>query len=98
MQNNLMIRLIAIAWGATAILMLVLFLTSRPVQPVEQDTPPAVYVLDPVAYPKAEQANRDGVIEYAYEVPYLLDGRPYSIFARSERDRDGVLEYLEGLE
>lgn len=60
---------------------------------------PQVFVFEPVPYPKAIEAEEDPTtLEYAYEVNYIIDGKPYSVFARAEAEKDRLLEYLEAIE
>lgn len=65
----------------------------------EPPAPSKIFVFEPVPYPKALQADEDPTnLEYAFEVFYIIDGKPYSVFARSETEKDRFLEYLEAIE
>jgi len=79
---------------------LIVFLISR--EALHADPEPKetskIFIFEPVPYPKAIPAGEDpSILEYAFEVFYITDGKPYSVFARSEAERDRLLEYLEAL-
>lgn len=57
-----------------------------------------IFIFEPVPYPKTIPAEEDpSILEYAFEVFYIIDGKPHSVFARSEAERDRLLNYLEAL-